>query len=43
LSISLDISRAAPAICRATVSISFAVLGGAVIASGWFMAISAFV
>ena len=43
LSISLDISRAAAPICRATVSVSFALLGGAVVRSGWFMAISAFV
>ena len=43
LSISLDISRAVTAICRATVSISFALLGGALVRSGWFMAISAFV
>ena len=42
-SISLDISRAITAICRATVSISFALLGGAVVRSGWFIAISAFV
>src|SRR5882757_5874665 len=41
-SISLDIARAVTAICQATVSISFALLGGAVVRSGWFIAISAF-
>src|SRR5258705_7032419 len=42
-SIWVDISRAITAICPATVSTSFALLGGAVVSSGWFMAISAFV
>ena len=43
LSISLDISRAITAIWSATVSISFALLSGALVRSDWFMAISAFV